>query len=88
VTINGVRDAGNNQIATDTMLVVPVEQEGDQAEAPIVTLDQGDGVIIINTSSGSLQAAPSIIGPWENVAAPLQLNVSELGEAGFFRAVN
>ncbi|MEC8988013.1 MAG: hypothetical protein VYB66_02120, partial [Verrucomicrobiota bacterium] len=88
VTINGIRDAGNNQIATDTMLVVPVEQEGDQAEAPIVTLDEGDGVIIINTSSGSLQAAPSIIGPWENVAAPLQLNVSELGEAGFFRAVN
>ena len=88
VTINGVRDAGNNEIAADTMIVVPVEQEGDQAEPPVVTLEEGDGVIIINTSSGSLQAAPSVIGPWENVDAPLQLNLNELGEAGFFRAVN
>ena len=88
VTINGVRDAGNNQIAADTKLVVPVEQESGQAEPPIVTLEEGDGVIIINTSSGSLQAAPSVIGPWENIAAPLQLNLNELGEAGFFRAVN
>jgi hypothetical protein len=87
VTINGVRDAGNNEIAADTMLVVPVEQEGDQAEPPVVTLEEGDGVIIINTSSGSLQAAPSVIGPWENVAAPLQLNLNELDAAGFFRAV-
>jgi hypothetical protein len=88
VTINGVRDAGNNQIAADTMLVVPVEQESGQAEPPVITLEEGDGVIIINTSAGSLQAAPSVIGPWENVAAPLQLNLNELGEAGFFRAVN
>ena len=88
VTINGVRDAGNNEIAADTMLVVTVEQEGGQAEPPVVTLEEGDGVIIINTSSGSLQAAPSVIGPWENVAAPLQLNLNELGAAGFFRAVN
>ena len=88
VTINGVRDAGNNKIDADTILVVPVEQEGDQAEPPLVTLEEGDGVIIINTSSGSLQTAPSVIGPWENVAAPLQLNLNELGEAGFFRAVN
>ena len=70
------------------MLVVPVEQEGDQAEPPLVTLEEDDGMIIINTSSGSRQAAPSVIGPWENVAAPLQLNLNELGEAGFFRAVN
>ena len=88
MTFNGVRDAGNNQIAADTKLVVPVEQESGQAEPPIVTLEEGDGVIIINTSSGSLQAAPSVIGPWENIAAPLQLNLNELGEAGFFRAVN
>ena len=78
----------NNEIAADTMLVVQVKQEGGQAEPPIVTLEEGDGIIIINTSSGSLQTAPSVIGPWENVAAPLQLNLNELGEAGFFRAVN
>ena len=88
VTINGVRDAGNNQIAADTKLVVPVEQESGQAEPPLVTLEEGDGVIIINTSSGSLQAAQRVIGPWEKIAAPLQLNLNELGEAGFFRAVN
>jgi hypothetical protein len=28
-----------------------------------------------------------VTGPWENVAAPLQLNLNELAEAGFFRAV-
>ena len=88
VTINGVRDAGNNEIAADTKLVVQVKQEGGQAEAPIVSLEEGDGIIIINTSSGSLQTAPSVIGPWENVAAPLQLNLNEPGKAGFFRAVN
>ncbi|MFT6563256.1 MAG: hypothetical protein ACJAX6_001648 [Limisphaerales bacterium] len=85
---NGIRDAGNNEIAADTILVVQVKQEGDQAEPPVVTLEEGDGVIIINTSSGSLQTAPSVIGPWENVAAPLQLNFNKLGVAGFFRAAN
>ena len=88
VTINGVRDAGNNKIAAETKLVVQVKQEGGQAEAPIVSLEEGDGIIIINTSSGSLQTGPSVIGPWENVAAPLQLNLNEPGKAGFFRAVN
>ena len=44
-------------------------------------------LIIDTTGSGTLQSAPSVIGPWKNVAAPLQLNLNELDAAGFFRAV-
>ena len=87
VTINGVRDAGNNEIAADTILVVPVEQEGGPVEPPAVMITEGDGVLIIDTTGGTLQSAPSVIGPWKNVASPLQLNLNELDAAGFFRAV-
>jgi hypothetical protein len=56
-------------------------------ETPIVTLAEGDSVLIIDTTGGTLQSAPSVIGPWKNVDAPLQLNLNELDAAGFFRAV-
>ena len=50
-------------------------------------ITESDGVLIIDTTGGTLQSAPSVIGPWKNVAAPLQLNLNELDVAGFFRAV-
>ncbi|MBT6102584.1 MAG: hypothetical protein HOH62_01670, partial [Verrucomicrobia bacterium] len=87
VTINGIRDDGNNEIDDDTLVVILVEQEGGPVEKPIVTLAEGDGVLIIDTTGGTLQSAPSVIGPWKNVDAPLQLNLNELDAAGFFRAV-
>ena len=87
VTINGIRDDGNNEIDDDTLVVILVEQEGGPVETPIVTLAEGDGVLIIDTTGGTLQSAPSVIGPWKNVDAPLQLNLNELDAAGFFRAV-
>ena len=77
---------GNNKI-DDTLVVILVEQEGGPVETPIVTLAEGDGVLIIDTTGGTLQSAPSVIGPWKNVDAPLQLNLNELDAAGFFRAV-
>jgi hypothetical protein len=48
-------------------------------------ITEGDGVLIIDTTGGTLQSAPSVIGPWKNVASPLHLN--ELDAAGFFRAM-
>jgi len=66
---------------------VPVEQDGP-AEAPLVTMDQADGTLIINTTARTLQTAPSVNGPWENVAAPLQIKLDELRPAEFFRAIN
>jgi hypothetical protein len=87
VAINGVRDAGNNEIAADTMLVIPVEQEGGPVEPPAVMITEGDGVLIIDTTGGTLQSASSVIGPWKNVDSPLQLNLNELDAASFFRAV-
>ncbi len=87
VIINGVRDAGNNEIAADTKITVVVEQEGGPVEPPVVTLKDGDGTLSIDTTSGTLQSAPSVNGPWEDVTAPLLLNLNELDAAGFFRAV-
>ena len=87
VIINGVRDAGNNEIAADTKITVAVEQEGGPVESPVVTLKDSDGTFSIDTTSGTLQSAPSVNGPWEDVTAPLLLNLNELDAAGFFRAV-
>ena len=88
MTINGIRDAGNNEIAANTVVAVMVEQEGSPVEPPVVKLSKRDGVLIIGTTNGTLQSASSVTGPWKNVAAPLQLNLNGLDDAGFFRAVN
>ena len=64
-----------------------MEQEGGPVEPPAVMITESDGVLIIDTTGGTLQSAPSVIGPWKNVASPLQLNLNELDAAGFFRAV-
>ena len=86
VEISGIRDAGDNEMKR-MQFSVPVEQDGP-AEAPLVTMDQADGTLIINTTAGTLQTAPSVNGPWENVAAPLQIKLDELRPAEFFRAIN
>lgn len=85
VEMGGFRDAGDNEMES-TQISVQVERDGP-AEAPVVTIDQVDGVLIINTTSGTLQSAPSVNGPWENVPTPLQLNSDAMGAAEFFRAV-
>ena len=84
--VSGIRDAGNNEME-GMQFTVPVKQDGP-AEAPLVTIETGDGILIINTTVGTLQASPSVNGPWENVEAPLQLNLNDLGAAEFYRAVN
>ena len=86
VEVSGIRDAGNNEME-GMHFTVPVEQDGP-AEAPLVTIEAENGVLIINATVGTLQAAPSVNGPWENVEAPLQLNLNDLGAAEFYRAVN
>ncbi len=86
VEVSGIRDAGNNEME-GMHFTVPVKQDGP-AEAPLVTIEAENGVLIINATVGTLQAAPSVNGPWENVEAPLQLNLNDLGAAEFYRAVN
>ncbi len=86
VKVSGIRDAGNNEME-GMQFTVPVKQDSP-AEAPLVTIETGDGILIINTTVGTLQASPSVNGPWENVEAPLQLNLNDLGAAEFYRAVN
>ncbi|MBC8243773.1 MAG: hypothetical protein H8E20_05210 [Verrucomicrobia bacterium] len=86
-TVNGIRDAGDNEIAADTQVVIGVEQEGGPVEPPVVSLHSTDGTLSIDTTRGTLQSAPSVNGPWEDVTAPLLLNLNELDAAGFFRAV-
>ena len=85
VKVSGIRDAGNNEME-GMQFTVPVKQDSP-AEAPLVTIETGDGILIINTTVGTLQASPSVNGPWENVEAPLQLNLNDLGAAEFYRAV-
>ena len=81
VKVSGIRDAGNNEIE-GMQFTVPVKQDGP-AEAPLVTIETGDGILIINTTVGTLQASPSVNGPWENVEAPLQLNLKTLEQRSF-----
>ena len=81
VKVSGIRDAGNNEME-GMQFTVPVKQDGP-AEAPLVTIETGDGILIINTTVGTLQASPSVNGPWENVEAPLQLNLKTLEQRSF-----
>ena len=81
VKVSGIRDAGNNEMER-MQFTVPVKQDGP-AEAPLVTIETGDGILIINTTVGTLQASPSVNGPWENVEAPLQLNLKTLEQRSF-----
>ena len=81
VEVNGFRDAGNNEME-GMQFTVPVKQDGP-AEAPLVTIETGDGILIINTTVGTLQASPSVNSPWENVEAPLQLNLKTLEQRSF-----
>lgn len=81
VKVSGIRDAGNNEME-GMQFTVPVKKYGP-AEAPLVTIETGDGILIINTTVGTLQASPSVNGPWENVEAPLQLNLKTLEQRSF-----
>jgi len=86
VEVHGIRDAGNNEMKGQ-QFIVPVKQNGP-AEAPSVTIDQAEDVLIINTTLGTLQIAPSVNGPWKDVASPLQIKLDDLRSAEFFRAAN
>ena len=81
VKVSGIRDAGNNEMER-MQFPVPVKQDGP-AEALLVTIETGDGILIINTTVGTLQASPSVNGPWENFEAPLQLNLKTLEQRSF-----
>ena len=86
VKMSGIRDAGNNEME-GMQFTVPVKQDGP-AEAPLVTIETGDGILIINTTVGTLQASPSVNDPWKNIETPPQLNLNDLRSAEFYRAVN
>ena len=81
VKVSGIREAGNNEME-GMQFTVPVKQDGP-AEVPLVTIETGDGILIINTTVGTLQVSPSVNGPWENVEAPLQLNLKTLEQRSF-----
>ena len=81
VKVSGIRGAVNNEME-GMQFNVPVKQDGP-AEAPLVTIETGDGILIINTTVGTLQASPSVNGPWGNVEAPLQLNLKTLEQRSF-----
>ena len=86
VEVNGFRDAGNNEME-EMQFTVPIKLDGP-AEAPLVTIETDDRVLIIKTTVGTLQASPSLNGPWKNIETPLQLNLNDLRAAEFYRAVN
>lgn len=86
VEVHGFRDAGNNEME-EMQFTVPIKLDGP-AEAPLVTIETDDRVLIIKTTVGTLQASPSVNGPWKNIETPLQLNLNDLRAAEFYRAVN
>ena len=81
VKVSGIRDAGNNEME-GMQFTVPVKQDGP-AETPLVTIETGDGILIINTTFGTLQATPNVNGPRENVEAMLQINLKTLEQRSF-----
>ena len=71
----------------EMQFTVQIKLDGT-AEAPLVTIEKDDRVLIIKTTVGTLQASPSLNGPWKNIETPLQLNLNDLRAAEFYRAVN
>tara|TARA_Y100001933_G_C18954767_1_gene545455 strand:- start:1007 stop:1405 length:399 start_codon:yes stop_codon:yes gene_type:complete len=86
VEVNGFRDAGNNEMQ-EMQFTVQIKLDGT-AEAPLVTIEKDDRVLIIKTTVGTLQASPSVNDPWKNIETPLHLNLNDLRSAEFYRAVN
>ena len=86
VAVNGFRDAGKNEMQ-EMQFTVQIKLDGP-AEAPFVTIEKDDRVLIIKTTVGTLQASPSVNEPWKIIETPLQLNLNDLLSAGFYRAVN
>jgi len=81
VAVNGFRDAGNNEMQ-EMQFTVQIKLDGP-AEAPLVTIETHDRVLIIKTTVGTLQASPGVDDPWKNIETPLQLNLNDLGQPSF-----
>jgi hypothetical protein len=71
VTINGVRDTGNNEIKANTSFEIKVNAgdvvfETEEPEIPALSVvNNGDGTVTV-TFEGKLEAAASVNGPWQD----------------------
>ena len=92
VTINGIRDTGNNEIAANTSFEIKVNTgdivfEKEEPEIPSLSIvNNGNGTVTV-TFDGKLQAAPTVNGPWQSVDAASPLTISADEAAQFGRAV-
>ena len=92
VTINGVRDTGDNEIAANTSFEIKVNTgdivfEKEEPEIPSLSIvNNGNGTVTV-TFDGKLQAAPTVNGPWQNVDAASPLTISADEATQFGRAV-
>ena len=50
----------------EMQFTVQIKLDGP-AEAPLVTIETDDRVLIIKTTVGTLQASPSVNDPWKNI---------------------
>jgi hypothetical protein len=87
ITLKGVNynaEGGGNWMGID---YVQLSQAGGGGAAPALSVvNNGDGTVTI-TFEGTLQAAPTVNGPWENVDAPSPLTIPADQAQQYGRAV-
>jgi len=87
ITLKGVNynaEGGGNWMGID---YVQLSQAGAGGDGPALSVvNNGDGTVTI-TFEGTLQAAPTVNGPWENVDAPSPLTIPADQAQQYGRAV-
>jgi hypothetical protein len=93
VTINGVRDTGNNEIKANTSFEIKVNAgdvvfETEEPEIPALSVvNNGDGTVTV-TFEGKLEAAASVNGPWQDSGLTSPATISADQAMQYARAVN
>ena len=93
MTINGVRDTGNNEIKANTSFEIKVNAgdvlfEKEEPEIPTLSVvNNGDGTVTV-TFEGRLEAAASVNGPWQDsgLTSPATIDADQAQQYG--RAVS
>ena len=83
----GLRDGTGGEVFVSNLVFTGTLQAGIPVEPPTISVvNNGDGTVMV-TFEGTLQAAASVNGPWQDVDAPSPLTIPADQAAQFARAV-
>ena len=92
VTINGIRDTGDNEIKANTSFELKVNAgdvvfEKEEPEIPLLSIvNNGDGTVTV-TFEGRLETAQTVNGPWQDTGATSPLTTTADAAMQYARAV-